>query len=99
MPEPSWRQLATIPETVEKRSILRALAITPPPNGISDTCVFSGCLSFRQSEAGLIIEDNSGTYFSDAKTALRQHHLSKGTPSGDLARWWLTAKGYLPPSQ
>lgn len=120
MTDPSWRQLAAIPETLHKRAILHALSIEAPPEGISDRCDLGGGLVLRAGEGGLIAEHKFGsrsfrtcvaqaldpppfppreqgisTSYSAAREVLKLHSLHKGTPSGDLARWWLTAKGYI----
>jgi hypothetical protein len=91
---PSWKQLAAIPESVNKRAILHAIGIEPPAKGIADRCEF-GRFSFYVGEAGLIVESSGAVRYMDGKEALREFKLSRGTPSGDLARWWLEAKGFL----
>ena len=96
MSNPSWKQLAAIPESLTKRNVLQALGVEPPPEGISERCDL-GDVVFWNGEAGLIVErkcDNSTCYMG-AMEALRKLKLSKGTPSGDLARWWLLSKGFL----
>jgi hypothetical protein len=91
---PSWKQLAAIPESVNKRAILHAIGIEPPAKGIADRCEF-GRFSFYVGEAGLIVESSGAVRYLNALEALREFKLSRGTPSGDLARWWLEAKGFL----
>jgi hypothetical protein len=95
MANPSWKQLAAIPESLTKRAVLHALGVEPPPAGISDCCNLGG-FTLRAGESGLIVEESITTYFFDAPQALKRFALSKGTPSGDLARWWLRAKNLLP---
>jgi hypothetical protein len=95
MANPSWKQLAAIPESLTKRAVLHALGIEPPPAGISDRCDLDGIV-FRAGELGLIVEESSTAYFFSAPEALKCFVLGKGTPSGDLARWWLRAKNLLP---
>lgn len=95
MTESSWRQLAAIPETLHKRAVLHALGIEPPVAGISNVCDLGDGLILHAGEAGMIVQDRTGTTYADAKPTLRRYYLSKGTPPGELARWWLTAKGYL----
>jgi hypothetical protein len=92
---PSWKQLAAIPESITKQAVLHAVGIEPPAKGIADRCEF-GAFTFYVGEAGLIVERDGLALYMDGKEALRQFKLSKGTPSGDLARWWLQAKGFLP---
>lgn len=95
MANPSWKQLAAIPESLTKRAVLHALGIEPPPAGISDRCDL-GSIVFRAGESGLIVEEGSTAYFFGALEALKRFTPSKSTPSGDLARWWLRAKNLLP---
>ncbi|MGA1296525.1 MAG: hypothetical protein ACO3X1_14550 [Burkholderiaceae bacterium] len=91
---PSWKQLAAIPESITKQAILHAVGIEPPARGIADRCEF-GAFTFYVGEAGLIVESSGVARYMQGKEALREFKLSKGTPSGDLARWWLQAKGFL----
>jgi hypothetical protein len=95
MANPSWKQLAAIPESLTKRAVLHALGIEPPPAGVSDRCDLDGIV-FRVGELGLIVEEGSTAYFFSAPEALKCFVLGRGTPSGDLARWWLRAKNLLP---
>lgn len=97
MAEPSWKQLAAIPESLVKQAVLRALSVEPPPAGVSDHCEL-GDIVFWAGESGLIVQvlSRGSTLFMEPREALRAHKLSKGTPSGDLARWWLQAKNLLP---
>ena len=97
MAEPSWRQLAAIPESLIKRNVLHAVGITPPPAGIGNCCDL-GDIVLHFGEAGLIVEDRASkvTRYMDAREVLRVFKLSRGIPSGELARWWLKAKGLLP---
>lgn len=92
---PSWKQLAAIPESITKQAVLHAVGIEPPAKGIADRCEF-GAFTFYVGEAGLIVEHDGLALYMDGKEALREFKLSRGTPSGDLARWWLKAKGFLP---
>jgi len=92
---PSWKQLAAIPESITKQAVLHAVGIEPPAKGIADRCEF-GAFSFYVGEAGLIVESSGAVRYLNALEALREFKLSRGTPSGDLARWWLKAKGFLP---
>lgn len=92
---PSWKQLAAIPESLTKQAVLHAVGIEPPAKGIADRCEF-GTFTFYVGEAGLIVESSGAVRYLNALEALREFKLSRGTPSGDLARWWLQAKGFLP---
>lgn len=100
----SWRQLAAIPESVTKDSILRALAVDVPPEGVSR----------KWHDRGLYIEHCSNpqgvSWFVvyDTKTPREQMCLTPndvaraiqwpaGTPTGDAIRRWLANFGYVPP--
>ena len=97
MSDPSWKQLAAIPESLTKRNVLHAVAIIPPPAGVADCCDL-GDIVLHIGEAGLIVENRASkvTCYMDAREVLRAFKLSKGTPSGDMVRWWFTQKGLLP---
>jgi hypothetical protein len=94
--QPSWRQLAAIPESHVKAAVLRALAITPPPEGISRYLDLGDGLILEAGQAGLIGADPTlGSRYLDPRETLKLYRLSKGTPSGDLARSWMAAHGLL----
>jgi hypothetical protein len=97
MPDPSWRQLAAIPESHTKAAILHALAIEPPPEGVSRYLDLGDGLRMEHTATGLVCtEPKLGSYFSGPQEALRRYRLSKGTPSGDITRTWMAARGLLP---
>ena len=96
-PQPSWRQLAAVPESHTKAAVLHALGIEPPPEGVSRYLDLGNGLKMEAGEAGLIVTDpQRGSRYEDPKTIAKQLYLSKGTPSGELTRAWLTARGLLP---
>jgi hypothetical protein len=96
-PQPSWRQLAAIPESHVKSAVLHALGITPPPEGVSRYLELGDGLLMEHGAAGLICTDPTlGSYYSGAQEAIRRYRLSKGTPSGDITRRWMAARGLLP---
>jgi hypothetical protein len=95
-PQPSWRQLAAIPESHVKAGVLHALGITPPPQGISRYLDLGDGLKMEAGQAGLIVTDpQRGSRYLTGKEAIRLYRLSKGTPSGDLTRYFLTAHNLL----
>jgi hypothetical protein len=97
MPDPSSRQLAAIHEFLTKAAVLHALVIEPPPEGISRYLDLGDGLRMEHTANGLVCTDPKlGSYYSGPREALRRYHLSKGTPSGDLARRWMAARGLLP---
>jgi hypothetical protein len=94
-PQPSWRQLAAIPESHVKAGVLHALGLTPPPEGISRYLDLGDGWSMEAGQAGLIVTDRTGSRYEDPKTVTKRLYLSKGTPSGELVRWWMAAHGLL----
>jgi hypothetical protein len=108
MTEPSWRQLARIPESRLKREILSALNIDPPPEAIS--------MQFDMAQSGIIhFSPGAGfvwyrpaleptwsgdplpaSRFLDGSDLLRETHAHPGTPTGDALRAWLRRWGWKP---
>ena len=95
MGDPSWRQLAHIPESLLKRAVLNALAIEPPPEGISDVLDLPSGARLQHAEAGLILTENAASFYITPKDAHSILRLKKSIPTGELLTWWLKAKGYL----
>ena len=104
MSSPSWRQLAQIPESVLKTSILRALDIAPPPEGVSDTFLSGGTYAQRVG-SGFVLHlrsprKRSGSVgFQTASELLRAARVTAGTPTGDAFRAWLRRWGWVPKSE
>ena len=103
MSSPSWRQLAAIPETTEKRAILRALGIDPPSEGISRTFCFSSGerLTYVSGSAA----EPAGMVYAKPYSCSRFLQLEEvpslirwpaGTPTGDALRIYLRCWGWLP---
>lgn len=103
----SWRQLAAIPESTNKATILKALDITPPPEGVSDIFSDRGLYVLfspsQDSYSYWVVSragDNGVTYAStmyrDGSDALGATGTKAGTPRGDALRSWMRAKGWLP---
>ena len=95
MTKPSWKQLARIPESLLKRAVLNALAIEPPHEGISDVLDLPSGARLHHAEAGLILTENSASFYITPKDAHSILRLKKSTPTGELLTWWLIAKGYI----
>lgn len=92
----SWKQLASQPETLEKRAILAALDIDPPLEGVSNVCRLPSGVELRLGESGhLIVYSDGEAFFEVPKVMLKRRQMSKGTPSGDLARWWMGCHGLI----
>jgi hypothetical protein len=104
MSNPSWRQLAQIPESTLKASILHALGITPPPEGVSR--VFSEpatYLEFTHDNAWVVSLRGPGDppatfgFPSDqGSQALRAINSPPGTPSGIALRAFMRRWGWVP---
>ena len=97
MANPSWKQLARISESLEKTAILSALAIEPPPEGISDTLRLDSGVKLYDGEGGLIVYEKGAAFYSNGSEVIRRY-TSRGTPTGDLVRWWLQARGLWQPA-
>jgi hypothetical protein len=104
---PSWRQLAAIPESTTKAAILKALDITPQPQGISNTFTDSGLfMSFSPAQDSIsywIVSNASdgerslaSMLYTDGSNALAATGTKAGTPIGDALRLWMRSKGWLP---
>jgi hypothetical protein len=104
---PSWRQLSAIPESTLKAQILKALDITPPPEGISNVFQDHGLyvrFSPAQDSTSYWIvskaDDNdrplASTIHADGSKALKATGTKPGTPTGDALRQWMRAKGWVP---
>jgi hypothetical protein len=104
---PSWKQLAAIPESAQKAAILKALGIVPPPEGISDTFhdrglyvrhVQNGSAEWLVSNPGDDGPFSAGLY-ADGSAALRACRCPAGTPMGDALRQWMRSRGWVPASE
>ena len=105
-PQPSWRQLSAIPETVEKRAILRALNVDPPPEGISRTFCFSSgerltYISGSAAETSGMVPHRPGigARFLQLEEVPSFIRWPAGTPTGDALRLYLRRWGWLPKNE
>jgi hypothetical protein len=98
-PQPSWRQLAAIPESVLKASVLKACGVTPPCTGISRAFdggsfrVFANVHPGTQNTEGIWFTLYQGTgtqLFTSPKQLLKALRTSPGTATGDAIRNWFT---------
>ena len=103
---PSWRQLAAIPESVEKRAILRALNIDPPPEAISRNFMFSTgeqlayVTGSAAEPAGMVYyRPDGGTRFLQLEEVPAFIRWPSGTPTGDALRIYLRRWGWLPKNE
>jgi hypothetical protein len=92
----SWKQLARIPESSLKTSLLRALDVTPDPAGVShvfhDPPLYVSVSPGRDSY--IVIEKLEGRFDSTcfmptSRDVLRSIRWPKGTPVGDALRAFL----------
>ena len=108
MANPSWKQLAAIPESALKTQILRACGIEPPPEGVSDTFsdrglyvrhLADGAAQWLVSNPGDDGPFSAGLY-ADGSAALRAClPCPAGTPMGDALRQWMRSRGWVPASE
>jgi hypothetical protein len=107
MADPSWRQLAGIPESSVKAAILSACGIEPPAAGISDVFIDRGLyVRFSPSQdtgsywivsrAGASDYPLASTIHADGSDALRAAGTAPGTPLGTALRAWMRSKGWRP---
>jgi hypothetical protein len=105
--QPSWRQLAAIPESSLKAQILNACGIEPPPDGTSNVFMDRGLyvrFSPAQDSLSYWIVFHSGDdgvalasrIYADGSDALKAAGTAPGTPMGIALRQWMRAKGWVP---
>lgn len=101
MSNPSWRQLAQIPESTLKAQILKALDVTPPPEGVSDTFISDGTYAQRV-ESGWVLHTrpprkaSAARGFETADELRKAANVPPNTPTGDAFRAWLRRWGWVP---
>ena len=97
--QPSWRQLAVIPESVLKASVLKACGVAPPVTGISRTFdggsfrVFANVSPGTHNAEGVwftLYQDTGSRLFTNPKELLKAVRASPGTATGDAIRNWFT---------
>ena len=97
--QPSWRQLAVIPESVLKASVLKACGVVPPTAGVSRTFdggsfrVFANVSPGTHNTEGVWFTLYQGTgsqLFTNPKQLLKAVRTSPGTATGDAIRTWFT---------
>lgn len=96
---PSWKQLAQIPESPTKSQVLRALGVTPPPEGFSSTFRVSDAEEVIRTDQGFVHWTGRRSLFLSGDELLQQVKLFKGTPLGDCFRVWLRIHGWVPKSE
>lgn len=100
MADPSWRQLARIPESSLKAEVLRAAGIEPPPEAISREfhMPVTGTIT-HTTGTGFVWYHDRSSRFVDGSELLRLTHAHPGTPTGDALRAWLRRWGWIPKSE
>ena len=103
----SWKQLAALPDSVMKQSILKALDITPPLEGIAGSFQDAG-LYITAVEGGFSFMDarhpnrskrNSSQLLATPIEVVRACRWPVGTPTGEAIRNWLVGHGYVRPGK
>ena len=102
---PSWRQLAEIPESLLRARVIRALGVEVPPEGRPRSFADGGVLVAVAPESGFYVaiegavrwvEDGSAVIA--ALKAAPRWWMPAGTPTGDCLRAWLRSWGWVPRS-
>ena len=97
--QPSWRQLAVIPESVLKASVLKACGVIPAAAGVSRTFdggsfrVFAIVSPGTHNTEGVwftLYQDTGSQLFTNPKQLLKAVRTSPGTATGDAIRTWFT---------
>jgi hypothetical protein len=95
---PSWRQLAAIPESLHKTQILRALGIEPPPEGVSHRLEDprERVLVYRHDGDFIVWTGPSETRYATGSEVLKALNWPASTPSGEVLRAYLKRWGWVP---
>jgi hypothetical protein len=96
---PSWKQLAQIPESTTKARVLGALGVVPPPEGVSSKFEVGPDESITKTDQGFVHFSPHRSLYADPDELRVNIKLPKGTPSGDAFRSWLRAQGWVPKSE
>ena len=80
MAEPSWKQLAQIPDGVLKQAVLRALAIEVPQAGRSPV--------FRDRGLYLQVSGDGGFLFMDSGEPRQESGAAADAPRPHSSRWY-----------
>ena len=111
---PSWKQLAAIPDSVLKQAVLRALDVTVPSAGISSRFQDKGLYVEASPDGGFVLMDagkpsdeavgppeavNSASWYEDGRALLKAARWPAGLPTGDALRHWLRQHGWKPASE
>ena len=97
MTQPSWRQLAAIPESKLKAQILNACGIEPEIAGVchifhaGDIQIYASASPGLNEKVWFTLYPAPGTRaFSTPKELLKALRWPPGTPTGDAIRKWLS---------
>ena len=100
---PSWKQLAEIPESLTRARVIRALGIEVPAEGRARSFQDGGVLVAVAPESGFYVAIDGGARWVDGGSAVlgalkasRRHWMPVGTPTGDALRAWLRSWGWVP---
>jgi hypothetical protein len=94
---PSWKQLAEIPESLTRARVIRALGVEVPPEGRARSFQDGGVIVAVAPESGFYVAIDGGARWMDGGSAvLKAVQWPVGTPTGDALRAWLRNWGWVP---
>jgi hypothetical protein len=100
---PSWKQLAEIPESLTRARVIRALGVEVPPEGRARSFQDGGVLVAVAPESGFYVAIDGAARWVDGGSAViaelkasQRHWMPVGTPTGDALRAWLRSWGWVP---
>jgi hypothetical protein len=103
MTNPSWRQLAAIPESKLKAQILNACGIDPEVAGVchifhaGDIQIYASVSPGLNEKVWFTLYPAPGSRsFESPKELLKALRWPQGTPTGDALRKWLGFYGWKP---
>jgi len=103
MSNPSWRQLAAIPESKLKAQILNACGIEPEVAGVchifhaGDIQIYASDPPISKDKIWFTLYPAPGTRcFNSPRELLKAIKWPPGTPTGDALRKWLNHYGWKP---
>ena len=99
---PNWRQIAALPDSKLKQSILKALDIELPPAGVSRSfqdgglyiTKVEGGFTFMDTTTRPLTQRNSAQLLATPKDVIRLARWPASTPTGEALRNWLVHWGH-----
>ena len=102
---PNWRQIAALPDSRLKQSILKALDIELPPAGVSRSfqdgglyiTKVEGGFTFMDTTTRPLTQRNSAQLLATPSDVIRLARWPASTPTGEALRNWLVHWGHSRP--